>query len=121
MLLAIALIGAGAWFWLDSLRCREIAISLCQATCQRHNLQFLDETVALHSLRPYRNPRGRWWLIERLYRFEFTADGYARQPGAIRMRGVTPVWIDLPGYTQGTGMPRVVPLFQRGPPPENPL
>ncbi|MCB1642081.1 MAG: DUF3301 domain-containing protein, partial [Xanthomonadales bacterium] len=36
-----------AWLWLDGARARELAIGLAKSYCEKHDLQFLDETVAL--------------------------------------------------------------------------
>ena len=74
------------WFWLDSLRAREIAIGLCQAACRQRDLQWLDQTVALRRL-------GLTWRAEgvrlrRVYRFDFSEEGMERRQGYIVMRGL---------------------------------
>lgn len=74
------------WFWLDSLRAREIAIGICQAACRQRDLQWLDQTVALRRL-------GLTWRAEgvrlrRVYRFDFSEEGMERRQGYIVMRGL---------------------------------
>lgn len=82
-LLALLLLG---WFWLDSLRAREIAVGICQAACRQRDLQFLDQAVALRRL-------GLAWRAEglrlrRVYRFDFSEEGMGRHQGYIVMRGL---------------------------------
>ena len=78
------------WFWFDSMKARERALSLGQRECRRNALQFLDETVECISLRPARNDDGRV-LLRRVYRFEFTDNGESRRAGTIVMLGGEPV------------------------------
>jgi hypothetical protein len=74
------------WFWLDSLRAREIATAICAEACARRDLQFLDQTVALRRL-------GIAWRSEglrlrRVYRFDFSEEGVGRRTGQLVMRGI---------------------------------
>jgi Protein of unknown function (DUF3301) len=80
VLLLLATVGLGAWFWLDSLRAREIATAVCRHACERQQLQFLDGTVSLKALGVARNSRGRL-QIRRVYRFDFSEDGLSRCQG----------------------------------------
>ena len=75
-----------AWFWVDSLRAREIANTACAAFCDRNNVKFLDGTVATSSIRLKRNPRGHINL-HRTYRFEYSNTGEIRYEGVIIMLG----------------------------------
>ncbi len=79
---ALALIGAGAYFWFDSLKARERAVAAGRAACERSGLQFLDETVAFARLRLARDEAGRLRL-RRVYAFEFSDTGNNRRQGAI--------------------------------------
>jgi hypothetical protein len=83
---AIALIAAGIFFWLDSLRARERALSAGRAACERYALQFLDDTVSVSRLRLGRDEDGRL-RIARTYTFEFSDTGNNRRQGAIVMLG----------------------------------
>ena len=84
--LAIALILAAAFLWIDSLRARERALAAGRAACERYGVQLLDETVAFATLRLGRNDEGRLRL-RRTYSFEFSDTGNNRRHGAIVMLG----------------------------------
>jgi hypothetical protein len=83
---AIALIAAGIFFWLDSLRARERALSAGRAACERYELQFLDDTVSVSRVRLGRDDEGQL-RIARTYTFEFSDTGNNRRHGAIVMLG----------------------------------
>ncbi|EXJ13831.1 DUF3301 domain-containing protein [Imhoffiella purpurea] len=85
-LLAILLVVLIGWFWLDSLRAREIAVGICQAACRRQEVQLLDQAIALRRL-------GLSWRAEglklrRVYRFDFSEEGTGRRSGYLVMRGM---------------------------------
>jgi hypothetical protein len=83
---AIVLIAAGIFFWLDSLRARERAVQAGRAACQRYDLQFLDDTVSFTRIRLRRDEEGQL-KIARTYTFEFSDNGNNRRHGAIVMLG----------------------------------
>ena len=83
---AIALIAAGVFLWLDSLRARERAVKAGRAACERYALQLLDETVSFTRMRLRRDAEGRL-RIARTYTFEFSDTGNNRRHGAIVMLG----------------------------------
>jgi hypothetical protein len=83
---AIVLIAAGIFFWLDSLRARERALSAGRAACERYELQFLDDTVSVSRVRLGRDDEGQL-RIARTYSFEFSDTGNNRRHGAIVMLG----------------------------------
>lgn len=85
-ILYLLLLGLLAWFWLDSLRSREIATHTCKAVCKRDQLQFLDDTVSLQHLSIARDPQGRLKL-RRAYRFDFAITGDRRYQGLVVMLG----------------------------------
>ncbi len=85
-LLAIFLLLLIGWFWLDSLRAREIALGICKAACQQRDLQLLDQAVALRRL-------GLVWTqlglrVRRVYRFDFSEEGIGRRNGYVVLRGI---------------------------------
>lgn len=85
-LLAIFLLLLIGWFWLDSLRAREIALAICKRACEGEDLQLLDQTVALRRL-------GLSWQAEglrlrRVYRFDFSEEGVGRRSGHLVLRGI---------------------------------
>lgn len=83
-ILAIAV--AGAWLWLDSLKCREIALAAGERACAAQGLQFLDWTVSQSRLRPQRDGEGRVRL-RRVYRFEYSETGNDRLEGSVSVLG----------------------------------
>lgn len=80
------MIGALAWFWWDSGRARETAIRAARQACQNCGVQFLDQTVALRSIRVRRDPLGQLRLF-RKYTFEFSHNGTERDKGYAVMVG----------------------------------
>ncbi len=76
----------GLWFWRDSLGAREQAHAASARACQQHQLQLLDDTVALDRLWWRRDHDGRLQL-ERLYLFEFTDTGQQRRVGSVLLVG----------------------------------
>jgi hypothetical protein len=83
---AILLIVAGLFFWVDSLRARERALSAGRAACERNGLQLLDETVAGAGLRLARNDLGQL-KFRRVFVFEFSDNGNNRRRGSITLVG----------------------------------
>jgi hypothetical protein len=90
--LILAALGV-AWFWLDSLRAREIATGIGRAACERRQLQFLDHTVALRRLSLRRSAQGL--RFRRVYRFDFSEEGIGRRTGHLVMLGQELVEISL--------------------------
>lgn len=85
-ILAILALAAIALLWADSLRVRERALKAGRSACERHGLQFLDDTVSFARLRLARDEDGRL-QIARTYTFEFSDTGNNRRDGAIVMLG----------------------------------
>lgn len=82
VLLLFAILG----FWWSNLKARELAISAAKMQCQRQNVQFLDQTVAVSSMKPVRlNSGSIGW--QRHYRFEFTDDGAHRDTAHLTVQG----------------------------------
>jgi hypothetical protein len=101
LLLLLTVIALVIWFWLSSLRVREIANAVCSKTCQGHDVQFLDGTVALYRLGIQRDAAGSLQIL-RLYRFEYSDDGYSRHRGYIKLLGTRCLAIDLPSLKVGS-------------------
>ncbi len=78
--------GLVIWFWLDSMRMREAAVRIGADACQRHDVQFLDDTVSLYRLGLYRDRRGHV-RIRRTYQFDFSESGENRRQAYIVMLG----------------------------------
>ncbi|MDH3316972.1 MAG: DUF3301 domain-containing protein [Gammaproteobacteria bacterium] len=96
--LSLLLIGAVYLAWRDSMRARERAVSFCRNLCSRHDVQFLDDTVALTRLGVRRDPGGRLKL-HRVYEFEFSAEGQSRSLGSVVVTGDHIDAVNLPGVT----------------------
>ena len=90
----LLLIGAGVWFWLDSLKAREIAIQAAAVACADEGLQFLDETASVRSLRLARDDEGKLRL-RRIYGFEFSDTGDNRRAGSLSLLGREVEWLHL--------------------------
>ncbi len=93
-LVALLLLLLLGWFWLDSLRAREIAIAICRAACEQRELQLLDQAVALQRIGLGRTPRGL--RLRRVFRFDFSEEGVGRRTGYLILRGV-----DLEAFSLG--------------------
>jgi hypothetical protein len=87
-LIPFFVIAALVWFWFDGLKVRETAITVARAACARRGVQFLDETVALRSLRTARNGQGQL-VWRRIYGFEYSLSGVDRHQGTIVLHGNT--------------------------------
>ena len=82
-ILFAALIG---WFWFDSLRAREIATGICRAACERQQMQFLDQTVALRRLRL--RWTGQGLRFRRVFTFDYSEEGTGRRTGYLILLGL---------------------------------
>ncbi|NUO74057.1 MAG: DUF3301 domain-containing protein [Frateuria sp.] len=94
-LIALLAFAAVAGLWFKSTRARERAVDEARRQCMQHDLQLLDETVGLRSLR-LRQASGRRQL-ELGYGFEVSAHGDDRQEGRLWMRGGQLAGVSLPG------------------------
>jgi hypothetical protein len=85
-ILGLFVLAWGGWFLWDSLRVREIANASIRAACKAEGMLFLDDTVALESIRPVRDDHGRIRL-RRTYGFEYSDTGTNRRKGSVAMVG----------------------------------
>jgi len=85
-LLGILALAALAWLWLDSLKAREAAVRAAREVCAAEGLLFLDDTVAIASLKPVRDDDGQLTL-QRAYNFEYSDTGDNRLKGSVVMQG----------------------------------
>ena len=97
--LLLALLILAAWFWLDSIAKREIAIGYGRELAERCNLQLLDETVACNKLRMGRDSRGHAQLL-RLYEFDVSANGADRMQCNLQLLGKQLQAWHIPPYIQ---------------------
>jgi hypothetical protein len=85
-ILALTLAATSGWLLWDSLKTRELANAAMRAACRNEGLLFLDDTVALESLRPARDAHGRMRL-RRVFAFEYSDTGHNRRKGRLTMLG----------------------------------
>jgi hypothetical protein len=85
-LIGLAILAGGGWLWLDSLRARDIGIAAARSACAAEDLQLLDDTVSIGSLKPARNADGRL-LLRRMYTFEYSDTGDNRRNGSVVLLG----------------------------------
>ena len=97
--LLLALTFTLAWFWLDSVSKREIAVNIGRELAGRCNLQLLDETVACKKISLARNSNGHMQL-RRLYEFEVSADGHSRLMCNLQLLGKQLQHWHIPPYLQ---------------------
>lgn len=85
------------WFLWSGIRCKEIACIAGVAYCNRHGVQFLDQTVERRQLRLILDSRKNpcWY---RTFQFEFATDGEHRYLGHIEMYGHHLKSIDMEPY-----------------------
>ena len=95
----LALLVISAWFWLDSIAKREIAINSGRELAGRYSLQLLDETVACTQIRIGRDSRGHAQL-QRLYEFEVSASGAERMQCSLQLLGRHLQTWHIPPYVQ---------------------
>jgi hypothetical protein len=82
--------------WMDGLRQHEHAVRAAQRICASHDVQLLDHTVGLATLKLRRHSHGV--RLERTYAFEVSIDGQDRHQGRLslldgRLSGVTTPWL----------------------------
>lgn len=83
--LPLFVIGAGAAWWFHVLRLRERVTAHARRLCERHGLQLLDDSVALHRLR-IRWRHGAPDII-REYRFDTSFGGNDRRTASLILHG----------------------------------
>jgi len=92
--LSIALLAAAAWLWFDSVKARDIAVAAARRACAADGVQFLDDTVAIASLKPARDDDGRL-VLRRAYAFEYSETGAERRPGSIVLLGQHVMFVNV--------------------------
>lgn len=85
---------AFAWFWLDSMKCHDIAVAAAKRAAQSGDVQLLDDTVALDQIRLARDDDARVGL-RRIYRFEFSDTGDNRRGGVVVLHNSLVVTVNL--------------------------
>ena len=94
---ALLIMAAGAAYWLQAMGSKERARDAARRACERDQVQFLDDTVALTKVRLRRGESGGI-VFYREFRFEFTSDGVYRYPGEVMMLGTRVLRCSLSPY-----------------------
>lgn len=94
-LLLLAIPAALLGLWWTGARARELATEHARSACHKQSVQFLDQTVALASIRPGRSTSGSTCLT-RVFGFEFTDQGEHRDHGTVTMNGHRLVRVHFP-------------------------
>jgi hypothetical protein len=94
-LTALLIFLAAGWFWLDSLRSRDVALDGARRACEAEGVQLLDWTVAMKKIRLGRDEEGRRGF-QRTYEFEFSDTGNNRIGGSITVLGRQLLALNLP-------------------------
>lgn len=102
-IISLLILSALAWLWFDSVKVRDIAVRTARSACIADDLQFLDETVSIASLKPARDENGQF-VLRRVYSFEFSDTGNNRRPGSIAMLGQEVLFVDI-GFRQPSAAP----------------
>lgn len=72
-------------FWFDSARARELARTRARELCERHQVQFLDESAALAGLRLSSTNEGLRFV--RRFHFGYYRDDLGRRQGSLTLIG----------------------------------
>lgn len=96
-LLVLVMMIAGIAYWLDAIRCKELAREAGKVACKRNELLFLDDTVVIVKVRLQRDIYGNMKLY-REYKFEFTSDGENRYNGTISILGKLVQKVNMDAY-----------------------
>ena len=93
-IVALLLFVSVGWLVWDTLRAREQANAEMRAACEARGFLFLDDTVAMRSLRPVRDADGRVKL-RRVYDFQYSDTGHNRLNGSITLVASRVAALDL--------------------------
>lgn len=93
LLLLIGILLA-AWLWRASMQAKEIATHAAENACEKNNLQFLDETVALKSIKFRRDETGSLCFL-RHYQFEYYDGEQTRKISTIDLLGNVVIDVQL--------------------------
>jgi hypothetical protein len=97
---------AAGWFWLDSLRARDVALDGARRACESEGVQLLDWTVAMKRIRLGRDDEGRRGF-QRTYEFEFSDTGNNRIGGSITIVGRQLLSLSLPVIAPASNVVRL--------------
>lgn len=85
-----------AAFWYKNLAYKDLAYRSALSFCREADVQLLDQTIVLTSLRPSKHLQQ--WYLRRHYQFEFTTSGADRYKGQITLMGKSVMDIQLAAH-----------------------
>lgn len=85
-----------AAFWYKNLSYKDLAYRSALSFCREADVQLLDQTIVLTSLRPGKHLQK--WYLRRHYQFEFTTSGADRYKGHITLMGRSVIDIQLAAH-----------------------
>ncbi|MBF0108950.1 MAG: DUF3301 domain-containing protein [Magnetococcales bacterium] len=85
-LTAIGILLGIAWIWFASMRAKEKSHEVARDLCRRMEVELLDDTVALCTMRIKRTTEGRL-VLKRIYEFRFVANDGLLHEGTIILAG----------------------------------
>ena len=94
---ALLIMAAAAGYWLQAMGSKDRARAAARSACERDQVQFLDDSVALVKLRLRRGEHGGI-VIYSEFSFEFTSDGAYRYPGLVTLMGARVLQCTLGPY-----------------------
>lgn len=92
--IATLLLVAAVAFWLSTMTSRDAARSLVAEFCRDNQLQLLDQTVALRRISLRRKSNGSLSFV-RVFKFDYSDNGFRRRDGMIWMLANRPLQISL--------------------------
>jgi hypothetical protein len=92
--ITLIVLGGLLWLWFDSAGARDAGIKAARFACDSENLQLLDDTVAIASLKPVRNDDGQL-ALRRVYKFEFSDTGNNRRNGSVVLLGARVIVVNI--------------------------
>jgi len=89
------------WYFWSAVRAKELAVRAGRSLCEKHRVQFLDETVEQRHIKLTRDSRKNpvW---QRNYHFEFATTGEFRYGGQIIMLGHQVQSVEMDPYPEDT-------------------
>jgi hypothetical protein len=90
-------LSGSVFYWLDSIRAKELATKHALAACKKVLIEFLDDTVVIKKVRLRRDTKGQL-AIYREYQFEFSSTGEFRYKGLVRLLGKYLVDVEMEPY-----------------------
>ena len=93
-ILLLLFLGLVVWCWQSNLRYREYTIIQCRKVCNEMNMQLLDQTVTLSSIRFRKDIDGKFKPLLK-YNFEISMDGVSRCNGYVILLGFRIIYTEI--------------------------